>query len=170
MGYIHDVNMIAILGPEIIQIDDAQAWDDKVASNLWTKDRTAGASTFMLKIPVFLPQNTVSGIGSYIRAIDIWYTVLTDPLTSLSATIYKAARPANGAAWGAPVSQAFTYDSGHSGAPGRVTVAYHMMTLTITTPFWLLTADEAYVQIAAQAAGTPVIKYHGARLTYTLRL
>lgn len=170
MGYIHDVNMIAILGPELVQIHDTQAWTDTLASNLWTKNRAAGATTFYIKIPVTLPQNTVSGIGSYIRVIDIWYTVETDPLTSLAATIYKAARPANGIAWGAPVSQAFTYDSGHSVGAGRVTVAYHMMTLTITTPFWLLTADDAYVQLAIEAGATPDFKYHGARLTYTLRL
>ncbi len=44
------------------------------------------------------------------------------------------------------------------------------MTLTITTPFWVQNTDLVYCVITAEAGATPVFKYYGARMTYTLRL
>ena len=117
-----------------------------------------------------LPQNSGTSIGSYLRSIELWYEVLVDTLTTCAVVIYKATLPANGAAFAAPASQAFSYDAANVGAPARVSVDEHLLGMTITTPFWLTNTDLVYAVLTAQAGATPTFKYYAARLTFTLRL
>jgi len=170
MGYIHDVNMIAVLPPELCQVSDTQAWSDAVSSNVWSRNRAAGATSFVLKVPVFLPQNSAAQRGAYFRSVEIWWEVTTDALTSLAAAIYEATLPANGDAFGAPALQAVAYDTGHDTAGERITADQHKMTLSLATPIWLDDDDLVYLEISVTAPATSVFKYYGARLTYTLRL
>ena len=44
------------------------------------------------------------------------------------------------------------------------------MTLTLTTPIWLDNDDLVQVRLTLDAAATSVVRFHGARANYTLRL
>lgn len=169
MGYIHDTAMSKFLGPEEAQFS-AGTWTDSVATNVWSKNRSAADAAFVIKIPIKLNQNSASYKGSKLASINIWYEVATAAMDSVAATIYKAALPADSAAFAAPVSQSFTYDTGHDTAAERIDVDEHKMTLTLDTPIWLDDDDEAYVELSCDAAATSVFKYFGARANFTLRI
>ena len=169
MGYVHDTSMSQFIPPEVAQFS-AGTWTDAVASNVWSKQKAAADEAAVAKIPIKIPQNSVAQKGAYLRSIDIWFNVTVAALDSLAATIYKATLPADGAAYAAPSSQAFSYDAGHDTAAERIDVDEHKMTLTLTTPFWLDEDDEVYVELAVDGALTSVFDYYGARANYTLRI
>jgi hypothetical protein len=169
MGYVHDTAMSQFIPPEACQYT-VGTFTDGVASNVWSKDKAAADDTSVIKIPVAIPQNSAAQKGGYLRSIDIWFAVTTAALDALAATIYKATLPADGAAFGAPASQVFSYDSGHDTEAERIDVDEHKMTLTLTTPFWLDDDDEFYVELSVDAALTSVFKFYGARANFTLRI
>jgi hypothetical protein len=169
MGYVHDTAMSQFIPPEACQYT-VGTFADGVASNVWSKDKTAADDTSVIKIPIAIPQNSVAQKGGYLRGIDIWFAVTTAALDALAATIYKATLPADGAAYAAPASQAFSYDEGHDTAAERIDIDEHKMTLTLTTPFWLDNDDEVYVELSVDAGLTSVFKFYGARANFTLRI
>ena len=169
MGYVHDTSMSQFIPPEVAQFS-AGTWTDAVASNVWSRQKAAADAAAVVKIPIGIPQNSASQKGAYLRSIDIWFKVTTAALDSLAATIYKATLPADGAAYAAPSSQAFSYDAGHDTAAERIDVDEHKMTLTLTTPFWLDDDDEVYVELAVDGALTSVFDYYGSRANFTLRI
>lgn len=169
MGYVHDTAMSQFFGPEDVQ-QSAGTWTATVASNVWSTNRTAADATWVTKIPIKIPQNSVALKGAKLASIDIWFKIGTAALDSLAATIYKATLPADGAAFGTPDTPTFTYDTGHDAAAERIDVDEHKMTLTITTPFWVDEDDEIYVELAGDAAATSVFIYYGARANFTLRV
>jgi hypothetical protein len=161
--------MSQFIPPEVAQFS-AGTWTDAVASNVWSKQKAAADAAAVVKIPITIPQNSAAQKGAYLRSIDIWFAVTTAALDSLAATIYKATLPADGAAYAAPASQAFSYDAGHDTAAERIDVDEHKMTLTLTTPFWLDDDDEVFVELAVDGALTSVFDYCGARVNFTLRI
>lgn len=169
MGYVHDTAMSLFIPPEQAQYT-VGTFTDAVNSNVWSKSKSAANDTSVIKIPVPIPQNSVALKGSKLVSIDIWFKVATAALDASSAVIYKATLPADAAAYAAPASQAFSYDTGHDTAGERIDVDEHKMTLTLTTPIWLDDDDEVYVEFTVDAATTSAFDYYGARANYTLRL
>jgi hypothetical protein len=148
----------------------AGTWTDTQATNVWSKNRTAADAAFNIKIPIKLLQNSAALKGSKLVSIDIWWVVATAALDSLTAAIYKATLPANGAAHAAPATPAFSFDTGHDTGPERLTLDEHKMTLTITDPAFMDDDDVWFVELQADAAATSVFKFHGARANFTLRV
>lgn len=169
MGYVHDTQMSRFMGPEEAQFSGG-TWSDAVASNVWSKNRSAADAAFTVKIPIKLAQNAAAHKGSRLVSVDIWYEALTAAMDAVAATLYKASLPASGAAFAAPAAQSCTYDAAHDTAGERVTVDEHKLTLTLSAPFWLDDDDEVYVELVCDAAATSVFKYYGARANFTLRL
>ena len=169
MGYVHDVSMSQFLGPNDCMVS-AGTWTDTVATNVWSKNRTANASSFTLKIPVKIPSNSVSSRGAYLKSIDVWYEIATAAATDFATVaLYKDTLPVTGTLMTAAAA-AVTLDTGHDTAAERKAVDEHKMTLTLDTPAWI-DNDEAYhVEMIVSAAATTVFKYYGARINYTLRL
>ena len=169
MGYLRDDGLTVVVGPSDCMVS-AGTWADTYADGHWYYQRTAAAAPFYLGFMAKLLQHADSQRGSYLKSVDLYYELNTAPLTSLAAAIYLGTFPADGAAFADPVSQAFSYDTGHEAAGERVTQAYHKMTLTLTTPIWI--ADDEFVQVQIQAsapAGTN-FSWYGARFNFTLRL
>jgi len=170
-GYVHDTSMTQFIPPGQCHYITG-TWTDVAGSvaNTIVKEKTAADTTSTLTIPITIPQNSVGLKGGYLKSVDIWWTVTTAALDALTATIYKATLPANGAAFSAPASQAFTYDAGHDTAAERLTLDEHKMTVTITNPAWLDDDDLWTVQLSVDNALTSVFRFHGARANFTLRL
>jgi hypothetical protein len=146
-------------------------WADQASSNQWSRDKTAAAETSTVRIPVTgLFQNGAGLKGSLVKSIDIWYEVVTLAMTSVGATVYKLAVPADSASPGAPSQPTFAYDANHSVAGNRAAVAKHKMTLTFSNPLWLDDDDVLFVELALSSAATSVFKMKEARVNFTLRL
>lgn len=169
MGYIRDDGLVQVVGPADSLVS-AGTWTDTLVSGIWSRQRTAGAGAFYLAFMARLLQNSTSQRGSYVTSVDLYWKVGTAALTSLAATIYLVTLPADGAAFGAPASQAFSYDTGHDAAGERVTVDEHKMTLTLTTPIWVAEDELLQVELAVNPAAGSVVDWYGAVWHYTLRL
>jgi hypothetical protein len=171
MGYVHDTAMSQFIPPGACHYVTG-TWTDAAGAvaNTIAKSKAAADNTAIVTIPITIPQNSVAKKGGYIKTIDVWWEVLTAAMDAVSATIYKATLPADTVAFGAPSSQAFSYDTGHDTAAERLTLDQHKMTLTLTTPIWLDDDDLLTVQMTFDAAATSALTFFGARANYTLRV
>ena len=168
MGYTNDTGMAAFVGPAEVTAT-VGVWAMTAAAHLWTLNKTAGADTSVLKIPLKLPSNSVALKGAYLKSIDIFWINATADLTDISVEVYLSTLPAQAGTL-ATVLQASTYDALHLNAAARKTQAQHKMTITLTTPIWIDDDNEAYVELTVAAAATSAVKLDGARANYTLRV
>jgi hypothetical protein len=172
-GYVHDTAMSVFIPPAVLHYVTG-TWTDAAGavSGTIVKAKAAADNTAVVNIPVCLPQNSVAQKGSFLKSIDLWYNVTTAALdaASVTAVINRFVLPANGAAFPAAVTHAFTYDTGNDTAAEADDLDEHKMTLTITTPFWMDDDDFVTVAVTIDAAATSVVHIHGARANFTLRL
>lgn len=174
MGYIHNTAMCVFVPPEISQ-QSGGSWIHAATLNCWRVERQASAGQFTIKLPVLLPhQNAVNYRGAFLTSLDIWYKITTEALTSLNAAIQLMTLPANNTAFSA-ASKVFTYDADHNqdadeGSDERRKILNHKMTLTLTTPFWVLVDQAVHVELTGIAGASGVFSYHGCQAKYTLRI
>ena len=170
MGYVNDTQSAMII-PPCDMMYSGGTWTDSVSSNQWSKNKTAAADTTTVRIPLLkLFQNAAALKGSLLKSIDLWYTVGTLAMTTVTATLYKLTAPADNTAPGAPSAPAFTYDSGHASNANRVAAQNHKMTLTLTSPLYLDDDDVYFIELALVAQATSVFSMKEARANFTLRL
>ncbi len=171
MGYVHDTHMSRFVAPGLCHYVTG-TWTDAAGAvaNTICKSKAAADNTAVVTIPITPPQNSAAGKGSYIKSIEIFWEVLTAAMDAVTAAVYKAALPADTAAFGAPSAVTFTYDGNHDSAAKRLTLDQHRMTLTLATPVWLDDDDLLTVQLTFDAAATSALTFFGARVNYTARL
>lgn len=172
-GYVHNTAMSQWISPGMCSYVTG-TWTDAVGAVTGTvvKEKTAADNTGVVYIPITLPQNSVTQMGCYLKSIDLYYAVTTAALDAAGATalIDRFVLPATGAAFPALVAHAFSYDAGNDTAAESDDLDEHTMTLTLTTPIWLDNDDLVQVRLTLDAAATSVVRFHGARANYTLRL
>ena len=172
-GYVHDTAMSQFFPPSHLHYVTG-TWTDAAGAVAGTivKAKSAADQTSTINIPITLFQNSVAQKGSYLRSVDIWWntTVAALDAAGATATINRFVLPANGAAFPAAVTHAFTYDTGNDTAAETDDLDEHKMTLTLTTPIWLDDDDLVTVALTMDAAAASVIAIHGARANFTLRL
>jgi hypothetical protein len=167
-GYVHDTHMSQFL-PFSLFSHSAGTWTATVASNVWYARRTAADAASTTRIPVLLPSNSAGNKGAYLTSVDIFYRVATAALDALQADMYKMTTGADGTLQ--TVAAVMTsYDSGHDSAAERIDVDEHTLTLTLSTPVWVDTDEEVFVEVVADNAATSVLDLFGARANFTLRL
>lgn len=169
MGYTHDTGMVEIIFPSQM-VFSGGTWADAASSHVWTKDKTAGANTSLVRVPLDLPHNRAGLKGACLVGVDVWWSVTTADLNALTAEIYKASLPLNGQAMTAPASLGFAYDAAHAQAADRISQDKHAMSLTLTSPTWLGAGDDVYVELSINAAAGSLVKIYAARARYTLRV
>ena len=175
MGYVHDTHVTSWISPNMCSYVTG-TWTDAVGAVTGTvvKEKTAADSTGVIYIPVSAAvwQNSVAGKGALFQSIDIWWATTTAALDAAGAiaNIDRFVLPANGAAFPALVAVAFTYDTGNDTAAETDDLDEHKMTLTVTTPFYLDDDDLVQVRLTLDSAATSVIRFHGARANFTVRL
>jgi len=171
MGYVHDTAMSQFIGPdECHYVTGTWTRTAGAVANTIAMSRAQADASTVITIPITLPQNSASYKGSKLVSIDVWWECLTAANDALAAVIYEATLPANGAAFAAPTSLAFSYDTGHDLAAERLTLDQHKMTLTLTTPLWMDHDSLVTVEITIDAAATSDITFFGARANFTLRI
>ena len=175
MGYVHDTGVSAWISPNMCSYVTG-TWTDAVGAVTGTvvKEKTAADSTGVIYIPVSAAAWANSGAskGSLFKSIDIYWATTTAALDAAGATalIDQFVLPINGAAFPALVAIAFTYDTGNDAAGETDDLDEHRMTLTVTTPFYLSNQDLIQVRLTLDSAATSVIRFHGARANFTVRL
>jgi len=104
--------------------------------------------------------------GSYLKSVEIDYEILTAEPTSLTFTINKVTRGADGAdATVAAVAKTASLSDATAKA-----VDEHKNVLTITTPFWIDNDEYVLVEIALEAgAGGNTADFLDAVANYTFR-
>lgn len=170
-GYVHDTTVSWWIDFTLFS-HNSGTWTMTVGpvANSYMSRRTAAAATSITRIPIVVPQNSITGKGSYLKSIDIWFEYTTAAPTSLDALIWKNVLPADTAAIAAASAVAFSYDTGHDTAGERDNVDQHKMTLTLTTPVWLDDDDLIFVELTSVNATTTLLDFYGARANCTLRL
>ena len=169
MGYVHDTAMSQFIGPDEF-LHSAGTWTSTNASNVWYARRTAANATWVTKIPIRLPQNSVAYKGAKLVSVDLWYDITTEAMDSCAAVLYKTTMGADGATCAVAAAVTTSYDTGHDTAPERIDVDQHKMTLTVTTPEWLDDWDEWYIEFSGDGGANGVFDWYAARANFTLRI
>lgn len=129
------------------------------------KHRAAASSTAVITIPILVPSNSVALQGVKLESIEIDYEITTGEPTSMTWTLNKVTRGADGAV---AVVAAVTKTNTLSAATGKA-VDQHRETITITTPAWIDNDVYYLLELSCPAGATAVLDFYGAVANFTLR-
>lgn len=148
-GYVHDTNMSSYIPPTLWHYATATMTQvaGQVAGTI-AMHRAANNETSVITIPVLLPSNAVAGKGAYLKSIEIDYEIAAAEPTSITWTLNKITRGAEGAA--ATVA-AITKTNTVADAAAK-TVDQHKQVVTLSTPVWI-DHDEYFLLQASLVAG-----------------
>jgi hypothetical protein len=168
MGYVHDTNMSQYITPSMFHYVTG-TWADAAGNVTGTivKQKTAGAETSVVTIPIMIPSNSSALKGSMLESVEIDYEILTAAATSITAAVNKITSGADGAV---AVKAAVTATQDLTAATDAADVDQHKLTVTITTPAYIDNGDYYFVELTCICAGTTVLEFLGAIANYTLRV
>jgi len=168
MGYVHDTHMAQIIPPTAFHFSTATITyvAGQVAGTI-VAHRAAANQTSLITIPIMIPSNSSGLKGAMLNSIEIDYEILVAEPTSLTWTLNKVTRGADGAV---AVVAAVTKTNTLSAATGKA-VDQHRETITLTTPTWI-DNDEYYLLEGSMVAGAGgnTSDFLGAVANFTLRL
>jgi hypothetical protein len=168
MGYVHDTHMQKFIPPNLFH-EVTGTWANAAGNVAHTivRQKTAGAETATVTIPLNVPGNASDLKGSKIASVEVDYEILTAAATSITATVWKIARGADGAV---AVATQVTATQDLTAATDAADVDQHNLTITITTPEYVDDDDYWFVELACVCAGTTVLEFLGAQVNYTARM
>ena len=168
MGYVHDTQMSQFIPPTAMHFVTG-TWIDEAGNVAGTivKQKSAVAETTVVNIPIMIPQNSVGLKGGYLKSVEIDYEILTAAATSITASLSKVVRGADGAV-ATVTNPAVTQDL--IAATDAADVDTHKLTVTVTTPVWIDNDEYYLLVITAVCALTTVFEVLGAVANYTLRV
>ena len=168
MGFLHDTHMSQFIPPTAFHYVTG-TWTDAAGNVAGTivKQKAAAAETSVVNIPIPIPSNSVALKGSYLKSIEIDYEILTAAATSITATLNKVTRGADGAV---AVVAAVAETQDLAAATDAADVDQHKLTVTVTTPAWIDNDEEYLLELSCVCALTTVLEFLGAVVNYTARL
>ena len=168
MGFLHDTHMSQFIPPTAFHYVTG-TWTDAAGNVTGTivKQKAAAAETSVVNIPIPIPSNSVALKGSYLKSIEIDYEILTAAATSITATLNKVTRGADGAV---AVVAAVAETQDLAAATDAADVDQHKLTVTLTTPAWIDNDEEYLLELSCVCAITTVLEFLGAVVNYTARL
>lgn len=169
MGYVHDTAMSQYITPMAMHIVANTNWTEAagdVAGSI-CRHKAAAGETCVINIPILIPSNSVPLKGSYLKSVEIEYEVEVAACTSVTATLNKVTRSADGTAnviADVPVTQDL------AAATDAADVDEHKLTVTVTTPVWIDNDVYYLLVLTVVAAATTTFDILGAVANYTLRM
>ena len=128
--------------------------------------RAAANQTTLITIPICIPSNSVALKGSKLASIELDYEILTAEPTSLTWTLNKVTRGADGA----DATVASVTQTASLAAATAKTVNEHKQVITITTPAWIDNDEYYLLELALEAgAGGITADFLSAVANYTFR-
>jgi len=168
MGYVHDTAMSQFIPPTAMHyVTGTWTSDAGNVTGTIVQQKTAAAETTVVNIPIMIPQNSVGLKGGYLKSVEIDYEILTAAATSITASLSKVVRGADGAV-AVVTSPAVTQDL--TAATDAADVDQHKLTVTVTTPVWIDNDEYYLLVITAVCAGGTVLEILGAVANFTLRV
>jgi hypothetical protein len=168
MGYVHDTAMSQFIPCSLFHFSTGTITDTAgVVSGTIVKHRAAANQTTLITIPVLVPSNSVALKGAYLKSVEIDYEIITAEPTSLTFTVNKVTRGADGAI---AVVNAQAATSNLTASTSK-TVDQHKAILTITAPFWVANTEYVLVEMALEAGGGGnTANFLGAVVNFTERI
>ncbi len=165
---IDNTHMSLFVPPAMIG-KSAGTWTASVSSNVPAEVRAQADASFILTIPVPLPQNANVRNGAKLKSIDVYYKIVTAADDVATVELEKITWPANGSIpTGAAVT--CTIDTDNDSGAKRKAADEHSMTVTPSADLWLKNTDSYVLQIVVDAAATTDFYLYGARVNYELRI
>ena len=167
MGYVHDTHMSQFIPPTLFH-PVTGTFTEVAGQTTGTivLHRAAANETSVITIPIVIPSNSSALKGSKLASIEVDYEILVAEPTSMTWTLNKVTRGADGAdATVAPITKTNTVADASA-----KTVNEHKQTITITTPAWT-DNDEYYLLELSMVAGAGgnTSDFLGAVANYTFR-
>ena len=165
---IHDTAMSQFIPPTLFHFSTGTITEIAgQTTGTIVEHRGAANQTTLITIPIVIPSNSVALKGAYLKSIEIDYEILVAEPTSLTFTVNKITRGANGA--DATVT-AQTHTATLTAATGK-TVDEHKNVLTITDPFWIDNDEYVLVELSLVAgAGGNTADFLAAVANFTQRM
>ena len=176
MGYVHDTAMAQFIPPAMIGKSATATMTLKVATNVWSDDRTANDSSFTIYVPIPIPSSTVPLKGCYLKSIELMYSIGTANADNVSTvklykdTLQPAAASGSGSINTAAEITGITVDAGHDTTAERKAQDEHRMIVTLDVPLWIDEDATYHLEVVVDNAATTVVKIFGAIINYTLRM
>lgn len=167
MGYVHDTHMQQFIPPTAFSLVTG-TWVHAAGNVAHTvvMQKAANAETVTVSILMNPPGNSVDLKGSMINSVEIDYEILTSAATSITATVWKIARGADGAV---AVATQVTATQDLTAATDAADVDQHALTVTITTPEYIDDDDYWVCELACVCAAGTVLEFLGAQVNFTFR-
>ena len=169
MGYVSDKHFSQFISP-FAYGKNAGTWTPTIASNVVKDVRSQADASFTLLIPITIPSNESGLKGARLKSIEIFYAIGTAAADDFATVaIDKVTLGVDDtAATGASVPH--TIDAGHDTDSERLAVdTDHVMTLTITTPFWIDDNEVVWVSLIVDCHANTVFTNFGAVAHFDLR-
>lgn len=128
-------------------------------------NRAAAASTAVITIPILVPSNSAARAGARLTSIEIDYEIFTAEPTSMTWTLNRVTRGAEGAD---AVVTAINKTNALSAANGK-TVDEHREVITLTNPAWITSNEYYLLELSMVCTGTQTFHMLGAVANFTLR-
>lgn len=167
MGFTHNTHMSQFIPPTAFHCVTG-TWSDAAGNVAGTivKQKAAAAETAVVNIPITIPSNSVALQGSKLASIEIDYEILTAAATSITATLNKVTRGADGAV--AVVAEK-TSTQDLTAATDAADVDQHKLTVTVTTPAYIDNDEYYLLELSCVCALTTVLEFLGAVANFTLK-
>jgi hypothetical protein len=156
--------------PPNLLIASSGTWALTVASNVWTKNRTAADAAFTLYIPIPILSNSVAFKGCKLLSVELMWSVTVAAMDSVAEPLVYLNTLAATGTLNTAAAVTTTVDTGHDTGAERLTLDEHRAKVTITTPLWIDNDQAYHAEMVCDAAATSVFKWFGAIANYTLRL
>ena len=173
MGYVHDTGMSQFIPPTAFHpVTGTFTFVAGQVAGTIVLHRAAANQTSVITIPIIVPSNSAvdaAGLpnkGALLKSIDVDYEILVAEPTSITWTLNKVKRGADGAV---AVVSAITKTESLSAATAKA-VDQHKNVITITTPAYVENDEYYLLQFSMPAgAGGNTTDFLGAVANYTFK-
>jgi hypothetical protein len=164
---IHNTHFAQFIPPTMFHpVTGTFTWTAGQVAGTIAMHRAAANETSVITIPITVPSNSVALQGAKLASIEVDYEILTAAPTSITWTLNKVTRGADGAV---AVVAAVTKTNDLADADAK-DVDQHKIIISLSTPAWI-DNDEYYLlqcSIVAGAGGN-VTEFLGAVANFTLK-
>jgi hypothetical protein len=168
MGYVHDTHMSQFIPPTAMHYVTG-TWTDAAGQVAGTiaHHKAANAETSVINVPIMIPSNSAALKGSKLTSVEFDYEILAAAVTSVTASMNKITRGADGAD---AAATAVTVSQDLTAATDAADVDEHRLTVTVTTPAWIDNDEYYLLVITIVAGGVATVDVLGAVANFTLRV
>ncbi len=167
-GYVHDTAMSTYIPPTCFHpVTGTFTWTAGQVAGTIAMHRAAANQTSVISIPILLPSNAAANKGACLKSIEIDYENTVAEPTSMTWTLNKVTRGAEGAA--ASVSAVTKADT--VAAAAAKTVDQHRQVVTLSTPAWIDNDEYFLLELSLVAGGGGTVNdLYAAVANWTLRV